>query len=209
MGCAPDHEPSGAMKIFIVLASRGRSKYMQATFGRRKRKMNDHRLQVMQAESALQAAKAAVRADEQCTGKQALADVRNQLRQAHATYNRLRRAIRNGQAGVQRAQAEVELASAYISENLQLRPAVAEFLPDDPEVRAWQQQHNELLAQRDRAIARHDAMQATIPNIAEAARYEGNFGVIAELERAQNNLVRKLRGEPIGAGWQGGVYRVL
>jgi hypothetical protein len=26
IGCAPDHEPFGAMKIFIVLASRSRSK---------------------------------------------------------------------------------------------------------------------------------------------------------------------------------------
>lgn len=32
-------------------------------------------------------------------------------------------------------------------------------------------------------------------------------GTTRWLERAQHNLVRKLKGEPIGASWEGGVYR--
>jgi hypothetical protein len=74
---------------------------------------------------------------------------------------------------------------------------------------AWQIKYNDLIQRREQAIARRNVLQAEIPNKLAAARYEGNFGVIAILQRTENNLVRRLRNEPIGQGWQGGVYRVL
>ncbi len=107
-----------------------------------------------------------------------------------------------------RAQAKVEELSYYISEAIAQKPAVADFLPDDPEVTGWRARYAKLCARREEAIQKREAAQAAMPSLGEAAKYEGNFGVIANLERAQNNLLRRLRGEPLGGGWEGGISRI-
>jgi hypothetical protein len=157
----------------------------------------------------LSSAQAVVKAEEQEKVKKQLARVRGEIRKAHSDYERLRREIKSGEIQVAVQQSHVEGLTNRISDHMQARPACAEFLPDDPEVVAWQIKYNDLIQRREQAIARRNVLQAEIPNKLAAARYEGNFGVIAILQRTENNLVRRLRNEPIGQGWQGGVYRVL
>ena len=116
---------------------------------------------------------------------------------------------KRGNVAVEVQQSHVDGLTNLISEHMLARPACAEFLPDDPEVRAWQKRYDDLQERRNLAIARREELRAEIPPALEAAKYEGNFGVIANLQRMESNLTRKLRGERIGATPDGGVYRVL
>lgn len=171
--------------------------------------MTDAEVRALNAKNELNSAQAVVKSEEQEKVKKQLTRVRGEIRKAHSDYERLRREIKSGEIQVAVQQSHVDGLVNRISEHMLLRPACAEFLPDDPEVKAWQIKYDDLIQRREQAIARRDVLQAEIPNKLECARYEGNFGVIAILERTENNLVRRLKSEPIGKGWEGGVYRVL
>lgn len=167
------------------------------------------RVRALQAEAELKNAQRDVAAEDHEQLRQQLAAVRAQLRTAKQTYERLRRQLRNGEAEVAVLQSRVDGLGAQLGALLQRRPPAADFLPDDPECRAWQAQHDELTRQRAEAIAARDRAVAAMPNRLEAAKHEGNLGVLANLQRAEANMIRKLRRERIGAGHEGGVFRVL
>jgi predicted RNase H-like nuclease (RuvC/YqgF family) len=166
-------------------------------------------LQVAKAEAELKAAKAAQAAEERAVIQNQLMDVRGQIRTAQHEYEKLRRAIKRGENDLSVLQAHVDGLTNRITIHMQGRPDCADVLPDDPDVRVWQVQYDELQKQRNEAIARVRDRQAQMPNKMDAAKYEGNFGLLATLQRMETNLTRRLKGEPIGASWQGGVYRVL
>ena len=163
-------------------------------------------MNVPEAQSEAQAAEAA---REKALNIRKLAAVREQLQAAHEDYDRLSTAIHAGNDGIRRQQAAIDELTELLEASNRARPQVFEFLPDDSEVKAWKRQHDALTAERDRAIQKREEIRSGMPPLPEAAAYEGNFGRIANLERLENNLIRKLRGEEIGATWQGGVYRVL
>ena len=166
-------------------------------------------LRAVQAETELNNAKADLAAEAKEALRKQLAAIRAQIRAAKATYADLRKQIRRGEQRVAMVQSEIDFLVAQLTESVQAQPPAADFLPDDPEVEAWQADHDALVVRRDRLIAVRDRATSQIPSRIACARYEGNFGVLANLQRQEINLLRKLRGEPIGAGWQGGVYRVL
>ena len=138
--------------------------------------------------------------------KEKLAKVREALRQAHAEYRKLAAAYKAGQATVGLIQAKVDDLSFLVGESNSRRPAVADLLPDDPEVVEWRRTHDALVTKRAEAIARREAAKAKAPAPGLAAAYEGELGIVARLEQAERNLIRKLNGEDLG--WQGGAFRV-
>jgi len=89
----------------------------------------------------------------------------------------------------------------------QTRPACVDLLPADPECAAWLRTQERLIAQRTETIALRDRVLNAMPDRLSAAKFEGNFGVIANLARSETNLIRRLRGERIGSGLEGGVFR--
>jgi uncharacterized protein involved in exopolysaccharide biosynthesis len=171
--------------------------------------MTEAQARVAEAQAQLKSANTELAAEAKEVLRKQLAEVRAQIRTAKATYADLRKQIRNGEQSVARIQAQIDELVGQITASWQERPEATDYLPDDPEVAAWQAQHASLEQQKDRAIARRTSTQTTIPPLVEAAKYEGNFGIIATLERSENNLIRRIKGEPIGQSWQGGVYRVL
>ncbi len=166
-------------------------------------------MNVQQAEAQLQQAKAAEaeKAREALRGQ--LADIRKQLRVARASYQDLSKRIRNGENQVARIQAQIDELTTELTLLMEQRPEVADALPNDAEVVDWRQTHQELINRRETLIQQRTRATSAIPPLVEAVKFEGNFGLIANLERAQHNLVRRIKGEPIGASWEGGVYRVL
>ncbi len=87
---------------------------------------------------------------------------------------------------------------------MEQRPEVADALPHDSEVIEWRESHAALVARREVLVQRKGMVTASTPPLLEAVKYEGNNGIVAKLEAAQTNLVRRLNGEPIGGSWQGG-----
>ena len=164
---------------------------------------------VEQAEAQLREAKAADAAEQRKADALKLAEVREAIGTARAEYNKLRQKIRQGEEAIARVQATVDAIVDQITLSMLTRPEAADFLPDDPEVQVWQQEHDALVAKRDCAIERREQVRASMPTRVDCVKYEGVNGIIANLERLETNLLRKLRGEPIDATWQGGVYRVL
>lgn len=125
-----------------------------------------------------------------------LAAIQTQLRSARVEYARLRKAIRAEDTHRARAQAEVSKISERIAEHLADCPEIAEFLPDDVEVVAWQKRQDELTAAYDAAVLRRNSLPRT--DRAHAAGFEGDNGVIAQLQYRERNVLAKLRGERLG-----------
>jgi uncharacterized protein YhaN len=166
-------------------------------------------MNVQEAEAQLKQAKVEEAAKAQDALRAQLADIRAQLRVARANYASLSKRIRDGEAQVARVQAQINDVVEELTLSMLNRPEITNVLPEDEEAALWAKEHAKLIERRDRAIQRRDAIIAMLPNRLEAAKYEGNNGVVAKLEAAQHNLVRRINGEPLGASWEGGVYRVL
>jgi hypothetical protein len=166
-------------------------------------------LNVAKAEQDLKAAKEAQAAQQRDQDRLQLAKVRAEIRAARNLYTQLRHEIQAGEQAVAIQQSHVDGLVNLLTEHNQARPACADFLPDDPEVKAWQARYDDLVQRRNLAIARREQIRGELPPTLDAAKYEGNFGLIANLERSEANLVRKLKGERIGATPDGGVFRVL
>jgi soluble cytochrome b562 len=163
----------------------------------------------MLAEAELKTAKAAAQADERAVLTKQLAQVRAELRTAKATYEKLRRQIRTGERELAGLQSQVDGLGVQLALHNQTRPAAADFLPEDEECRVWRDTQDRLIAQRSEAIALRDRVMNAMPDRLACAKFEGNFGVIANLARSETNLIRRLRGERLGSGLEGGVFRVL
>jgi len=108
----------------------------------------------------------------------------------------MRKAIRAEDIQRNRAQGEVSKIAERIAEHRDQRPEVADVLPDDVDVVAWQARQDELAAEYDAAVRRRNSLPRTDRTL--AASYEGPNGVIAQFEYQQRNLLAKLRGERLG-----------
>jgi len=137
-----------------------------------------------------------------------LAETRAALRTARADYLSLSKRIRAGEQSAARIQAMVDELTAELTVSQENMPPVALILPRDEEVIDWRKNHDRLTARRDELIRQRAKVTSSIPPRIDAAKYEGNFGIIASLERSTTNLLRRLNGEKIGSSIEGGVYRV-
>ena len=121
----------------------------------------------------------------------------------------MRRAVKVAETRLAQAQQEVAQCAEYITQHLQQKPACADVLPTDEEVREWQSDHDRLLAMQAEAVARRAAEQAKMPDRMQAVKLKESPGaVIPTLEYVESNLLKKLRGELPGGGWKGGLSSV-
>jgi hypothetical protein len=89
-------------------------------------------------------------------------------------------------------QAKINAVLLALQDSFALRPACADYLPDDPEVEAWARQHAALEEKRDHLIATRDQLPDPERDWKEAGSYEGPLGLLARLEYAEANLLRQL-----------------
>ncbi len=92
---------------------------------------------------------------------------------------------------------------------MEQRPDCADILPHDAEVIEWRQAHAALVARREALVQRRASVTASMPPLLEAAKYEGNNGIVARLEGA-NQLGAQAEGrahrrELAGRGVSGAV----
>ncbi len=149
----------------------------------------------------------------EATLKQAGVDeAKRQLQNVRAEGHRVKRELDNTLSRFRRAQAEAEqrtheltAANDELQAHAAARPDPVDF-PSDQDVERWQRGLNQLVAARDRAAVR----------VREAEHVAGGLQVecvkldkaLAQLRYAHTNAERKVRGEPIGGNWEGGVSRV-
>lgn len=168
---------------------------------------------VVEAKQQLQDAERALAEEQREKDLAALAEVRSQLRKAETTYQRLAARVRREDAILGQKQNTVNTFVQLLESSLAARPQVADILPNDPEVVEWKADHDQLIELRNQAIKERETFKTTMMGHNEAAKYEDTGagpGIITRLKRQEGNLIAKLRGEKIGAGWpEGGVSRVL
>lgn len=119
--------------------------------------------------------------------------VREGLRQAIERYTLLAGEIKMLREKEAAAQAEVTAALEQVSAHYSVRPAVADYLPDDPLVAEWNAAHARLEARVKRLMEKRDAIHPET-NFMEAVQYEGPLGIIAQLENSEAGLLSVLRG---------------
>jgi chromosome segregation ATPase len=167
--------------------------------------INEARIEVNQAETRLKQARDLLAQAEHDQTKRKLAEIRTTLAQQEQQLQQMTVDIGNARGAAKRLQADVDRITNAISQLTLKRPSVADALPDDPQVKAWQRQYDHLQNLRDKAIARRNEAQALVTaDPLEAVRLDNS---IRQLRYAEANLLRKLEGTPVG--WVGGMSRVL
>jgi chromosome segregation ATPase len=121
---------------------------------------------------------------------QQLADARKQLREANATYKRLALQVKTEREQRAFIQSKLDQIFAAIDDSWSQRPAVATYLPNDPDVVAWQQQYSALKAERDKLIAERNAILPS--DVMAAVRYEGPTGIVARLQHLEASLLEQV-----------------
>jgi len=165
-------------------------------------------LEASKAEVARLEAEAAAEERQRLIGE--LASVREQHRAGLEHYRKLAAQIKAERAARASTWAKVANVNEAIREWMNKRPAVADFLPDDPEVKNWSRRHAELEQLRAEALAAHNELPDPERNIIEAASYEGFTSKIAALEFSESNVLRRLEGGGSGKSFafKSGVYGV-
>lgn len=139
-----------------------------------------------------------------------LAEARAELRRARARYQELNVSIKADRAARAEVQGRTNHVAVRLNEHLRQRPAVADYLPEDPEVVAWRKERTELQQERERLIAERDALPDPEASeyFKEACSYEGPFGIIATLEFTVQNLLHQLEGRSGIIRIEGGISGV-
>jgi hypothetical protein len=133
-----------------------------------------------------------------------LAKVRAELLERQTFYDEHLSIFRAQEQDYSNARAHIIVARQAVDDSERNQPAVAVFLPEDPEVRRWRKHHDQL----EQRLAQMQAEFNALPNpetLRLALVYAGEQ--ISQLTYSQANLTRKLSGET--ATWMdGGVSNV-
>jgi hypothetical protein len=149
---------------------------------------------VEEARAQLARAEEAVNAERRTELIGKLAAVRAEIREGRARYGKLRLKIHAQRQDRGNAQEKINSVLRELADSEAARPAVADFLPEDPDVVRWRKHHEALQAKRIRLIGQRDALPDPDSNgdVTEAAAYEGPQGKIAALEFSEANILRML-----------------
>jgi chromosome segregation ATPase len=122
--------------------------------------------------------------------------IREDIRQSRARYGELKILITEQRQDLSNAQGDVERASAAVADSQRAKPAAAQYLSedDDEEVRSWHKAHAKVTAEHARLVAVRDALPDPQALLAEAINFEGPFGLVAQLEYSERNLLAALDG---------------
>jgi hypothetical protein len=159
---------------------------------------------VVAAQAALDAAKAAAGVEEHTKLRAELGNVRGEITQLETELPELERAV-NRAAG-QRAAAQVKVLDtlAAIRSHSDERPLFMDVLPDaDPELIKWKAEDKRLQMLLQAQIAKRDALPHPDPLRFECVKLAQR---IEQLRHAEHNLGNRLLGRK--PGWQGGVEAV-
>ena len=161
------------------------------------------------AQQTVASAKAALAAAEQDLKQSQVETAKEQLREVRAEGHKTAKQIRGLDNRVRRLDAEITLLQgdlAAFNRAIELhesaRPDVADF-PSDEELANHEAELQRLIADRD-ALAgslRTKQMERSRP-VLEVLQLNNRLN---GLRYTQQNLERKVRGEPIAGGWEGGI----
>jgi hypothetical protein len=164
---------------------------------------------VITARAALQSAEEQQHEERQKELLRELEKVRAEKQVATARHNELAAAIKQSREQVGQLRSELKRAIEHVNEGIDRRPRVADYLPNDPEVLAWRRQQEALEQTRDRISARLREAGEPERHIVELVRYNDPvMGILPQLERAEQNLMRQLDPEEHKRFLAGGVYHV-
>ena len=157
-------------------------------------------LAVIEAEQRLNAAKQAVEQQRRPALIERLTVVRAELQEAAPKLAKMKSDIFALQAASDNLHKSLGYALEYVSDWLAAKPAVAEFLPTDPESIAWQ-------AELERRQANVDAIKEKIRGLSNLMplRIEGVELTqrVQGLHFEENNLLNALADIPRGTTWGG------
>ena len=130
----------------------------------------------------------------QCRGELVakLRAVREELLAARTRYKEESIAITTQCQHRDQIQRKIIETTNAISASFRLRPATANYLPNDLEVVVWRRQHSALERHRDKLIAARDAFIATMLDPTFCISCEGPNGFLARLEHSGHSLFSTL-----------------
>jgi hypothetical protein len=156
---------------------------------------------ITEARAQLANAEAAERAERHQKLVSQLAAVREELRVKGAELEQMQQKILQSQADDENVYHSILVVLDAIGTSSANRPAVADYLAADPEVVAWQQKHDALVAEHARLLSERRALYPV-----ELLRSEGLQlrDRVQSLIYAEQNLLNALDGS-VGRGFVGGV----
>ncbi len=147
---------------------------------------------VDQARAVLTRAEAEQTTQQRAELIQKLSTVRAEHRQAQARYEELATSIKTRRKERAEWQQKINQVVTRIQESWHVRPEVAEYLPDDPEVMEWQRKHTILEQERATLIQNRDQIPDPEGDVKEAGAFEGVHGSLAQLEFTERNILAQL-----------------
>jgi chromosome segregation ATPase len=137
--------------------------------------------------------------------KRDLAEIQAAGKHALREYDEHGRAKAQAKAEITALERQVGRIDAQAAAMVPLKPRTESFATDD-ELSAWQDQLDELMAQRTQLMNQRRDFTAVVAQhrtamIKLAKAYE-------DLQRAQRNLEAVVQGRSPATGWEGGVYPV-
>jgi len=138
--------------------------------------------------------------------KAQLARTREDRINAEAELEQMIVTIKQREGAVGTAQSAVDVFVARLTENMTLRPDVADVLPHDPEVVRWQERHTRLTEAHNQAVNRRRELENVGPSKLAAVQLHEK---VTKLQRTERNLLEQLSGTGPGGGWKSSLSRVL
>jgi phosphoserine phosphatase len=135
-----------------------------------------------------------------------LARTRDERINAENELEQMVSTIKQRDHAIQTAQSAIDVFVTRLTEHAQLRPEVADVLPHDPSVVAWQNKHNRLTEAHAQAVARRRELENQGPAKIEAVHLHEK---VTKLQRSERNLVEQLNGTGPAGGWKSSLSRVL
>jgi hypothetical protein len=168
--------------------------------------MNATDLTVQEARAQLASAEERQAQDRRDATIEELKMVRAQLAKARGAYQVLAGRVKEEREFKARMKGHIEQLDEAIRQNWSQRPAVAEHLPDDPDVVAWNKERQRFARQREKLNRELQAAPET--RVVDLVYYnDPAVGIIPNLERAEANLLTAL--DPHAKDWmKGGIYGV-
>jgi hypothetical protein len=191
-----DHAPSHQDKL-KALAAHLREMW--------RRKMSEAQARVTAATEQLKSAQRD-RAQEMREATRAqLAQIRKQRLAEEDKLEEVTATIKRRDGAIATAQRAVDVFTSRLTEHGEIKPEIAEALPEDPESQVWLRQQARLSEAHDQAIARRREVESVGPSKLEAVKL---YERIQQLQRAERNLIGQLNGTGPAGGWKSSLSRV-
>jgi hypothetical protein len=163
-------------------------------------------LTITEARVIMQRAEAAEKEEHRRKLVAQLAEIHVARVRAEQDYLKIAGQVKRERAERDRIRFEMKHVKSLLEEHARHRPPTIEYLPSTKESFVWTMEQGKLKAQSDKLLEQLKAVPDSLT--IEAMKYEGHFGILAQMAYSERNLLQQLDSESQRKFVEGGIFPV-